>query len=66
MRFREEFDNVELITYIKFQKIVTTGCRDMGEKLQNTQKCGFSQIGDHLRCPVPKIKIMETSSKFKF
>ena len=32
-RFREEVDNVELITYMKFQNILMTGCRNMGKKI---------------------------------
>ena len=31
-RFREVVDNVELITYMKFQKFLMTGCKDKGKK----------------------------------
>ena len=34
-------DNVELIMYMKFQKILMTGCRDMDEKHQKCPNMGF-------------------------
>ena len=34
LRFLRMLGNVELITYMKFQNILTTGCRDMGQKHQ--------------------------------
>ena len=37
-------DNVELVMYMKFQKISMTGCRDMDKKYQNALKMGFSPI----------------------
>ena len=33
-------DNVELITYMKFQKILMTGCRDMDKKHQKCPQNG--------------------------
>ena len=39
-------DNVEIIMYIKFQKLLMTGCRDMEKNIQNTPKMGFSPICD--------------------
>ena len=35
-------DSVELIMYMKFQKILMTGCRDMDKKHQKCPKNGFS------------------------
>ena len=54
--FRQKLDNVELIMYMKFQKILMTGCRDMDKKHQKCPKNGgfpplvtpqdfFSKIG---------------------
>ena len=38
-------DNVELIMYMKFQKLLMTGCRDMDKKHQNyPQNGGFPQF----------------------
>ena len=34
-------DNVELIMYMKFQKLLMTGCRDMDKKIKITPKMGF-------------------------
>ena len=34
-------DNVELITYMKFQKLLMTGCRDMDKKHQKCPQNGF-------------------------
>ena len=42
-------DNVELIMYMKFQKLLMTGCRDMDKKHKNTLKIGVSPICDSLR-----------------
>ena len=40
--FRQMLDNVELIMYIKFQKLLMTGCRDMDKKHQKyPQNGGF-------------------------
>ena len=33
--FREVVDNVELITYMKFQNISMTGCKDMDKNVKN-------------------------------
>ena len=33
-------DNVELITYMKFQKLLMTGCRDIDQKHQKYPKNG--------------------------
>ena len=37
-------DNVDLIMYMKFQKILMTRCRDMDKKLKKYQKTGSSPI----------------------
>ena len=34
-------DNVELIIYMKFQKLLMTGCRDMNKKHQKSPKIFF-------------------------
>ena len=34
-------DNVELITYMKFQKLLMTGCRDMDKKQKHPQNGRF-------------------------
>ena len=39
--FRNVFDNVELIMYMKFQKIFMTGCRDMDKKLKKYLQNGI-------------------------
>ena len=38
--FRYELDNVELVMYVKFQKHLMTGCRDMDKKPQKLPKNG--------------------------
>ena len=40
--FRWMLDNVKLIMYMKFQKILMTGCRDMDKKHQKCPKNVFS------------------------
>ena len=42
--FREVLDNVDLILYMKFQKIVMTGCKDMDKKIKNSLKWGFPHL----------------------
>ena len=42
-RFRKVADNVQLITRMKFQNILMTGCKDMGKKLKKHYLCA-SQI----------------------
>ena len=45
--FRYMLDNVEVIRYMKFQKLLMTGCRDMDKKRQKIPpKWGFSSIFD--------------------
>ena len=45
--FQEVVDNVELITYTKFQKILMSGCRVLGKKPSKIHpKWGFSSICD--------------------
>ena len=44
--FQEVVDNVELITYMKFQKTLKTRCKDMGKKLKKYPQNGFSSICD--------------------
>ena len=39
--FAEVLDNVELITYMKFQNILRPGCRDMDKNIKNAPKMGF-------------------------
>ena len=34
-------DNVELVMYVKFQKLLMTGCRDMDKKPQKCPQNGF-------------------------
>ena len=44
--FRQMLDNVELIMYMKFQKLLIAGCRDMDKKQQNIPKIEFFPICD--------------------
>ena len=44
--FREVLDNVGLTTYVKFQKIWMTRCRNMGKKQQKYPKNRFLPICD--------------------
>ena len=39
-------DNVELITYMKFQKILMTGCGDIDRKQQKSTQGGVSPVCD--------------------
>ena len=48
--FRKELNDVELITYMKFQNIFMIGCRDMGKELQN-----YSYTGVFPPFVIPKI-----------
>ena len=48
-RFCQMLDNVELIMYMKFQKLLMTGCRDMDKNIKNTPKVGFFPICDSRR-----------------
>ena len=40
--FLEAVDNVEHITYMKFQYILMTGCKDMSKNFKNTPKMEVS------------------------
>ena len=42
-------DNVEHIMYIKFQKILMTGCRDMDKKDQKCSKNGSIPLFENLQ-----------------
>ena len=39
-KFQEVLDNIELVTDMKFHKMI--GCRDMGKNIKNAQKIVFS------------------------
>ena len=59
--FLKVLDNVELITYMKFQKILITGCIDMGKNcIKNAPKMFFF----HLR--PPKISFLQNSRSVTF
>ena len=42
-------DNVELIIYMKFPKLLMTGCKDMDKNIKHTPKWDFPPICDLLR-----------------
>ena len=42
--FRGVVHNVKFVTYIKFQNILRTGCKDIEKNFKNTPKWGFPSI----------------------